>query len=166
MRWHEFAAAAPELATLGEQRFESSGLCLVGTLRRDGSPRISPVEPYVAAGHLFLGMMPNSRKALDLLRDPRVVVHSVTCDREGTDGDFKLYAAVGAFLGWKLLPLVILLSSLVGVVFGALQMFSARRGWDWKFRFHFGPYLALAGVIAMFWGAAIMQRFPVLRFTG
>jgi leader peptidase (prepilin peptidase)/N-methyltransferase len=81
-------------------------------------------------------------------------------------GDFKLYAAVGAFLGWKFLPLVILLSSVVGLVFGSLQMFSARRGWDWKFRFHFGPYLALAGVIAMFWGPAIMQRYPVLRFAG
>ena len=81
-------------------------------------------------------------------------------------GDFKLYAAVGAFLGWKLLPLVILLSSLVGLVFGSLQMFSARRGWDWKFRFHFGPYLALAGIIAMFWGQALMQRFPALRFAG
>jgi len=81
-------------------------------------------------------------------------------------GDFKLYAAVGAFLGWKFLPLVILLSSLVGLVFGSLQMFSARRGWDWKFRFHFGPYLALAGVIAMFWGPAIMQRYPALRFAG
>jgi leader peptidase (prepilin peptidase) / N-methyltransferase len=81
-------------------------------------------------------------------------------------GDFKLYAAVGAFLGWKFLPLVILLSSLVGLVFGSLQMFSARRGWDWKFKFHFGPYLALAGVIAMFWGPAIMQRYPVLRFAG
>ena len=77
-------------------------------------------------------------------------------------GDFKLYAAVGAFLGWKFLPLVILVSSLVGLVFGSLQMFSTRRGWDWKFRFHFGPYLALAGVIAMFWGPAIMQRFPLL----
>lgn len=81
-------------------------------------------------------------------------------------GDFKLYAAVGALLGWKLLPLVILLSSLVGLVFGSLQMFSARRGWDWKFKFHFGPYLALAGIIAMFWGTAIMQRFPALRFAG
>jgi leader peptidase (prepilin peptidase)/N-methyltransferase len=81
-------------------------------------------------------------------------------------GDFKLYAAVGAFLGWKFLPLVILLSSLVGLVFGSLQMFSARRGWDWRFKFHFGPYLALAGVVAMFWGQAIMQRYPVLRFTG
>jgi leader peptidase (prepilin peptidase)/N-methyltransferase len=81
-------------------------------------------------------------------------------------GDFKLYAAVGAFLGWKFLPLVILVSSLVGLVFGSLQMFSARRGWDWKFRFHFGPYLALAGVIAMFWGPAIMQRYPLLRIAG
>ena len=81
-------------------------------------------------------------------------------------GDFKLYAAVGAFLGWKVLPLVILLSSVVGLVFGSLQMFSARRGWDWKFRFHFGPYLALAGVIAMFWGPQVMQRFPALRFSG
>src|SRR5205807_769863 len=43
-------------------------------------------------------------------------------------GDFKLYAAVGAFLGWKLLPFVILLSSIVGLVFGSLQMFAARRG--------------------------------------
>ena len=81
-------------------------------------------------------------------------------------GDFKLYAAVGAFLGWKVLPLVILLSSIVGLVFGSLQMFSARRGWDWKFKFHFGPYLALAGIIAMFWGQALMQRFPALRFAG
>jgi leader peptidase (prepilin peptidase)/N-methyltransferase len=81
-------------------------------------------------------------------------------------GDFKLYAAVGAFLGWKLLPLVILLSSIVGLVFGSLQMFSAQRGWDWKFKFHFGPYLALAGIVAMFWGPAIMQRFPLLRFAG
>jgi leader peptidase (prepilin peptidase)/N-methyltransferase len=81
-------------------------------------------------------------------------------------GDFKLYAAVGAFLGWKFLPLVILVSSLVGLVFGSLQMFSARRGWDWKFKFHFGPYLALAGVVAMFWGPAIMQRYPLLRIAG
>jgi prepilin signal peptidase PulO-like enzyme (type II secretory pathway) len=45
-------------------------------------------------------------------------------------------------------------------------MFSARRGWDWKFKFHFGPYLALAGVVAMFWGPAIMQRYPLLRIAG
>ena len=45
-------------------------------------------------------------------------------------GDFKMNAAVGAFLGWKMLPLVILLSSLVGLAFGALQMFAARGRWD------------------------------------
>ena len=91
MRWDEFARSVPELAELGRERFERSGLCLVGTLKRDGSPRLTPVEPYIAAGHLFLGMMPNSRKVLDLLRDPRLVVHSVTSDRDGSEGDFKLY---------------------------------------------------------------------------
>jgi leader peptidase (prepilin peptidase)/N-methyltransferase len=74
-------------------------------------------------------------------------------------GDFKMNAAVGAFLGWKMLPLVILLSSLVGLVFGAAQMFAARGRWDAGFRFHFGPYLALAGIIAMFWGDPIVRWY-------
>ena len=91
MIWDEFAAAAPELAAAGAERFEHTGLALVGTLRKDGWPRISPVEPYIVGGDLMLGMMWRSRKALDLLRDPRVVVHSATSSREGTDGDFKLY---------------------------------------------------------------------------
>ncbi len=91
MNWQEFAATAPELAVIGEQCFVRTGLALVGTLRRDGWPRISPVEPYIVDGELMLGMMWRSRKALDLLRDPRVVVHSTTSNRQGTDGDFKLY---------------------------------------------------------------------------
>jgi len=74
-------------------------------------------------------------------------------------GDFKMNAAVGAFLGWKMLPLVILLSSVVGLAFGALQMFAARRRWDGAFRFHFGPYIALAGVIALYWGAGIVRWY-------
>ena len=74
-------------------------------------------------------------------------------------GDFKMNAAVGAFLGWKMLPLVILLSSLVGLVFGALQMFAARGRWDAGFRFHFGPYLAIAGIVAMFWGEGIVRWY-------
>ena len=74
-------------------------------------------------------------------------------------GDFKMNAAVGAFLGWKLLPLVILLSSMVGLVFGALQMFAARGRWDAGFRFHFGPYLAIAGIVAMFWGEPIVRWY-------
>ena len=74
-------------------------------------------------------------------------------------GDFKMNAAVGAFLGWKLLPLVILLSSLVGLAFGALQMFAARGRWETGFRFHFGPYLAIAGIVAMFWGEPILRWY-------
>lgn len=74
-------------------------------------------------------------------------------------GDFKMNAAVGAFLGWKMLPLVILLSSLVGLAFGALQMFAARGRWDAGFRFHFGPYLAIAGIVALYWGEPIVRWY-------
>ena len=63
---------------------------MLGTLRADGSPRISPCELDFAAGDLVLGMMWRSRKALDLLRDPRCVLHSCTTDRMGTEGDAKI----------------------------------------------------------------------------
>jgi hypothetical protein len=74
-----------------EDRFKRDQLAMLGTLRKDGFPRISPCEMDFAEGHLFLSMMWRSPKALDLLRDPRIVVHSVTCDKSGTDGDIKLY---------------------------------------------------------------------------
>ena len=89
--WHQFAAQAPELAALGEAQFARTGLALVGTLRRDGWPRISPVEPFIVDGELYLGMMWRSVKALDLLRDSRCVVHSTVSDREGAEGEFKVY---------------------------------------------------------------------------
>ena len=94
MRWDEFAAEASELAALGIERFERTGVCLIGTLRADGSPRISPIEPYVVRGELLLGMMWQSRKARDLLRDPRIVVHSAVSNKDGSEGDFKLYGRV------------------------------------------------------------------------
>ena len=89
--WGEFAAQDPELAALGEVMFARTGLALVGTLRRDGWPRISPVEPFIVGGQLCLGMMLRSVKALDLLRDPRCVVHSTVSNRNGTEGEFKVY---------------------------------------------------------------------------
>ena len=92
--WQQFASLAPELAALGEAQFARTGLALVGTLRRDGWPRISPVEPFIVDGQLYLGMMWRSVKALDLLRDPRCVVHSTVSDREGTEGEFKVYGRV------------------------------------------------------------------------
>jgi len=81
-------------------------------------------------------------------------------------GDFKMTAAVGAFLGWKLLPLVILISALVGLLFGAAQMIAAVGKWDSKFKFHFGPYIAIAGIVAMFWGHDILARLFFLKIAG
>ncbi len=74
-------------------------------------------------------------------------------------GDFKMNAAVGAFVGWKLLPLVVLFSAVVGLLFGALQMFAARGRWDAAFRFHFGPYIAIAGIVTLFWGEPILRWY-------
>ncbi len=90
MIWSEFEKVAPEMARLGEERFDRSGVVLVGTVRKDGSPRISPVEPLITQGQLFLGMMWRSKKALDLIRDPRCVVHSTISNRDGSEGEFKL----------------------------------------------------------------------------
>jgi leader peptidase (prepilin peptidase)/N-methyltransferase len=78
-------------------------------------------------------------------------------------GDFKMTAAVGAFLGWKALPLVILLAALVGLVLSGAQMLKARGKWDSAFRFHFGPAIAIAGVVALFWSRPIMDFIPVIR---
>jgi len=72
-------------------------------------------------------------------------------------GDFKLLGAIGAWLGWKTLPLVILLSSFVGALVGVVLIVLARRGREVPIPF--GPYLAAAGVIALFWGDAILDRY-------
>lgn len=72
-------------------------------------------------------------------------------------GDFKLLAAIGAWLGWKVLPLVILLSSFVGAVVGVLLIVLARRGRNVPIPF--GPYLAIAGLIALFHGEALTRRY-------
>jgi leader peptidase (prepilin peptidase) / N-methyltransferase len=72
-------------------------------------------------------------------------------------GDFKLLAALGAWLGWQALPLIILLSSLVGAVCGIALMIIKRRGKD--IPIPFGPYLAMAGWIALLWGEDIMSGY-------
>jgi Pyridoxamine 5'-phosphate oxidase len=88
--WREFHEAMPELAQLVEEEFERTGVGLVGTIRRDGSPRISPVEPVFAHSQLLLGMMWRSQKALDLLRDPRCILHSAITNPDGAETEVKL----------------------------------------------------------------------------
>jgi len=75
-------------------------------------------------------------------------------------GDFKLLAAIGAWLGWKMLPLVILLSSFVGAVVGIALMVFARHGRNVPIPF--GPYLALAALIALFFGEPITRYYLTL----
>jgi len=72
-------------------------------------------------------------------------------------GDFKLLAAIGALLGWQVLPMVILLSSLVGAVVGLSLI--AFLGRDKNIPIPFGPYLAAAGWIAMIWGGPITEAY-------
>ncbi|KHA60953.1 methyltransferase [Vibrio variabilis] len=78
-------------------------------------------------------------------------------------GDFKLLAALGAWLGWQQLPMLILFSSLVGLVFGLIQLRLKRQGIDKAFPF--GPYLAIAGWISMMWGSQIWG-FYLTHFLG
>lgn len=72
-------------------------------------------------------------------------------------GDFKLLAAIGAWLGWQVLPLTILLSSLVGAVVGIGLMVIARHGRSVPIPF--GPYLAAAGIIALLWGRPLTDHY-------
>ena len=72
-------------------------------------------------------------------------------------GDFKLLAAIGAWLGWQMLPLTILLSSFVGAVVGVALIVLAKRGRNVPIPF--GPYLAAAGLLALFWGKPLNQTY-------
>jgi hypothetical protein len=120
MRWADFAEDEPRLAALGRERLVEPGVVLVGTIRRDGTPRISPVEPLLWEKDLWLSMLLGSYKAADLLRDPRVLLHSIVTSRDGAEGEYKLrgrgieeasadaqqgYAReVATRLGWKPTP--------------------------------------------------------------
>jgi len=72
-------------------------------------------------------------------------------------GDFKLLAALGAWMGWAMLPAIVLMSSLVGSVIGIALMIANRRGFDYQIPF--GPYLAAAGLIVF------LYRDPIMAFT-
>lgn len=93
--WSEFAAEAPTISALFLRRHAATGnLCLLGTVRADGSPRISPIEPVIFEDMLVLAGMPDTRKFHDLARDPRFCLHTATVDTQVTDGDAKLFGAV------------------------------------------------------------------------
>ena len=78
--------------------------------------------------------------------------------REGMGyGDFKLLAVFGAFLGWQMLPLIVLLSSFIGAIVGVTLV--VVRGRDRQIPIPFGPYLAVAGLVALLWGEQINSAY-------
>ena len=89
--WKQFTAESPDLAGLAKERFAAFDLVMLGTLKRDGWPRITPIEYTFFDDELTLGGMWHSKKMLDLLRDPRCAIHSVTSNKDGQEGDVKLY---------------------------------------------------------------------------
>jgi hypothetical protein len=93
--WHEFVDQAPRIAEIFQRRHAATGnLCLLATVRADGSPRISPIEPRVFEGRLLLVGMPHTTKFHDLGRDPRFCLHTATVDPHVGEGDVKLFGAV------------------------------------------------------------------------
>jgi hypothetical protein len=93
--WQEFAALAPRIAEIFVRRHvATSNLCMLGTLRPDGFPRISPMEPRLFEGRLWIGGMPGTAKFHDLARDPRFCLHTATVDTHVGDGDAKVWGTV------------------------------------------------------------------------
>ncbi|MFF3361323.1 pyridoxamine 5'-phosphate oxidase family protein [Streptomyces misionensis] len=86
MNWADFTAAEPALARTAQERFGAFRHHVLATVRRDGSPRLSGLEVRFHDGGLWLGMMPDSQKARDLLRDPRFALHVNPGDGTGMAG--------------------------------------------------------------------------------
>ena len=91
MNWLEFKNSAPEIGKLAQQAFDEQHLAILGTIRKDGWPRISPCEVYFVDEQMLLGMMPMSAKVRDLRRDARITVVNGQENRIPKQGDVKLY---------------------------------------------------------------------------
>lgn len=119
MHWSDFERAQGRLAQLGRQRLIEPGVVLVATIRKNGTARLSAVEPLLMDGDLWLCMLWQSAKARDLLRDPRILVHGIVTSRDGEAGEFKVrgtaraeddpavqwrYADTASSLGWNAQP--------------------------------------------------------------
>lgn len=93
--WEEVAATAPEFAEKVRRIFEAHRTSTLATLRQDGSPRISGIDPEFVDGEVVLGMMPGSLKLRDIRRDDRLALHSAPEDPPKDDpsawpGDAKI----------------------------------------------------------------------------
>ncbi|WP_162942467.1 pyridoxamine 5'-phosphate oxidase family protein [Desertimonas flava] len=90
----ELADRAPTLTAPITERFVAARLGLLGTIRADGSPRVSPIEVGLFEGGLFVGMMPHSHKRRDVARDPRVCLLTPVADHTDVGGEGKLFGVL------------------------------------------------------------------------
>jgi hypothetical protein len=89
-RWSDVQGAVPDLAKRAENRFKAHRHALLATLRKDGHPRVAGIETQFVLGDLWMGMMDGSRKARDLLRDPRMALHATLDAPEVETGDARI----------------------------------------------------------------------------
>jgi hypothetical protein len=116
MRWSDFTSAQPALGQIARDKLIAPGVLLIGTARRDGTARISGVEPLILDGDLWLSMMRTSTKTRDLVRDSRIVLNSIVTGPEAgaeikirgtareemnTAAQERYAAAVTAQIGWQ-----------------------------------------------------------------
>jgi hypothetical protein len=85
--WAEFELAEPELAAFGKERLDHQ-VCFHATLRADGSPRVHPIEAWIAVGLLLVRFRARSPKVAEVLRDGRYALHSPMASMEGEGGEF------------------------------------------------------------------------------
>jgi hypothetical protein len=88
--WRDFAAEAPAVAAAATALFERFGFVFVGTIRADGSPRISAAEVHLVDGHLAFVMVAGSWKARDIQRDHRMVIQTPVTEAANPGSEFKL----------------------------------------------------------------------------
>jgi hypothetical protein len=94
LSFDDFRSAAPALAEPILARLQDTRFALIGTVRKDGSPRVSPIEVGLHEGRLAMGMMPGSAKMLDVVRDPRACLITPVVDRMMPDGEGKLFGRI------------------------------------------------------------------------
>lgn len=90
----ELARIAPEVSAPIAARIAATGLGMLGTIRANGAPRVSPIEVGPYDGRLYVGMMPGSQKHLDAVRDPRYCLVTAIADRQDLGGEGKLFGVL------------------------------------------------------------------------
>lgn len=95
----ELKTAAPTIAGHLAAKLTATGIGFVGTTRRDGWPRVSPMEVSIIGGRLYVGSMPGAVKARDLQRDPRCCLITTLADKDDLSGEVKLFCRVREIAG-------------------------------------------------------------------